>query len=164
MKSNRALVMAGYMLGLFCMIPVLETLVSIAPFSPANLDWRFGAVGRLSLNTITPLIGLGLLIVMAGWQGHRRATIALAGLSALVMIGTLALGATFAADMLAVRPRVAADLMPNFDTTSRSALVRLALTAAITGLMAWGTWTSRGQSQPRTATSEPGVLRARKGG
>lgn len=158
MRSNRGLVLSAYALGLFCMVPLLETVISVAPLSPSVMDWRFGAVGRLSQNSITPLLGLGVLIAAAQWQGHRRVTMALSAFSLLVALGALVLGTLFASDMMAVRTRVAEDLIANFDITSRSALIRLTLTTIVAGLMTWGTWTSRGKVGPRHAAPEPGVV------
>ena len=139
-KANRSLILSGYALGLFCFVPILETVLALGPPNVGNPDWRFGAVGQFSLNSITPLIGLGVLMALAGWREDGAVMRALSALALLLALLAAGAAMLFTWDMTSVRPRVMADLLGSFDKTAGVSILRLGLTVVVAGLMSWGAW------------------------
>ena len=118
----------GYLiLGIAMVLPLLDLVVSVNPFRPSTVVWRFGAVGLLSSAVGAPLLVLFFVFVLAYFSGDRKVMIlctALAALIALLMIGG---AGTFALDALQMKRRVQAAAQPRFIMASVQAMMKLAL-------------------------------------
>lgn len=90
MKYSRFLIATGYWLALLLLVlPLLERVVTLLPFSPRAIRWRLEAFGALSQSLALPLIGGVVAIGTAYLLGHRKVVRALA-ISAYLAAATLA--------------------------------------------------------------------------
>ena len=116
MKHSRFLIATGYWLALLLlMLPLLERVVTLLPFSPRAIRWRLEAFGALSQALLLPLAGGVVAIGTAYLLGHRKVVRALA-ISAFVAAALLAVLATlFGLDLLQYRRSVGAEMQHFYD-------------------------------------------------
>lgn len=116
MKHSRFLIATGYWLALLLLVlPLLERVVTLLPFSPRAIRWRLEAFGALSQSLALPLIGGVVAIGTAYLLGHRKVVRALA-ISAYLAAATLAVLTTlFALDLLQYHRSVGADMQQFYE-------------------------------------------------
>lgn len=88
---------------LFFLAPIVETILSIAPWRFGEVRWRFGAMGLVSRASLEPVLGLLLAFVM-GWYAQHRGL--LRAISIVSYLGALLLAlftGLFILDALQVR-------------------------------------------------------------
>lgn len=116
MKHSRFLIATGYWLAvLLLVLPLLERVVTLLPFSPRAIRWRLEAFGALSQSLALPLAGGVVAIGTAYLLGHRKVVRALA-VSAYVAAVALAVMTTlFALDLLQYRRSLGTEMQQFYD-------------------------------------------------
>lgn len=149
--NRRPLLMALYAVGITLILAtVLEPALRVWPLRPGDIGWRFGAVG-LAANTLAGVVfGLGWLLGVALLLGHRKVLRALAVLSLIVGVVSLAVLGFFALDYLQLRGDVRPELQGGFTRAAVQAVV-LTIASGLTSLgLGVGGWKSlRQHSRPR---------------
>ncbi|MGD2069367.1 MAG: hypothetical protein PVI57_11890, partial [Gemmatimonadota bacterium] len=91
---------------------------------------------------MTPLLGLGLALILAYVMEHRvflRTLGTLSGLSTLILLAVVVL---FALDTVQMRAQVRPEANLAFDVASVTAAVKMVLVALTTLAFAWGGWSA----------------------
>jgi hypothetical protein len=88
---------------LLILVPLADLALRASPPQFGSLQWRFGIVGLLLGNFGTILLGLGLVGLLAVFNGHRTVLRVLGYLALVLGIVTLALLAFFLLDALQMR-------------------------------------------------------------
>ena len=118
----------GYLiLGVAMVLPLLDLFVTLMPFRPATVMWRFGAVGLLSSAIGAPLLVLFLVFALAYFCGDRKIMILCAVLAALVALLMILGAGTFALDALQMKRRVQEAAQTKFLVASGQAMLKLGL-------------------------------------
>lgn len=140
---------------LLVVFPITDALLSVSPFKPGVVSWRFGAMGQLSRALMTPLLGLLLLAVISLALERWRTLRAIAVVSALsvpVLLGVMLL---FMLDALELRATVAEAVRTGFDVATAIALTKYGLAVIVATALAVGGWKagrpSRDSAAPPTA-------------
>lgn len=115
-------------------MPLVDAVAAIGTFSPTMYTWRFGAMGVLSSNIITPLFGLLLTLAVAALRQHRWVLRILAVLGFVTGAVLLAAMAMFVLDTLQMRADLPAEMSLPFLVVAGKALFAQAL--AFSGLVA----------------------------
>lgn len=141
MKHSRFLIATGYWLALLLLVlPLLERVVTLLPFSPRAIRWRLEAFGALSQLLPLPLLGGVVAVGTAYLLGHRKVVRALA-ISAFVAAVALAVMTTlFALDLLQYRRSVGAEMREFYDVAGMVYLAAFTLSIlflAWVGAVAW---------------------------
>ena len=88
---------------LFFLAPIVETVLSIAPWRFGEVRWRFGAMGLVSRASLEPVLGLLLAFVMAWYAQHRGMLRAISIVSYLGALLVALFTGLFILDALQVR-------------------------------------------------------------
>lgn len=109
------------------LLPFVELVLTVLPWTPGDLSWRYGAAGLLSRTLVTPLVGLAIFLATAATLGHRGAlrAILLVALGGVVLLS--AVSALFLFDMLEMRAMVRPDATAAFRAGAAMALLKLAV-------------------------------------
>lgn len=105
-------------------LPMMDFATSIVPVHFANLQWRFATLGLLSNFLMTPMLGLGVMIVTAAVREHRgvmRFLSILTGLTALSLVGMLVL---FALDAIQLNASMPAEQVATFRSAAAKAVAK----------------------------------------
>jgi hypothetical protein len=141
MNRNRLLMWPGYLIAAsLIFIPLLDTMISALPLRPGAVDWRFGAIGLFSRATMTPLLGLFIVLLLATYfEQHRVIRVAsiLCGVLALVIVASVIL---FGLDALQMRRQVRPEAKRTFDVASALALFKYLWTWIVLVLIAIVGW------------------------
>jgi hypothetical protein len=113
-------------------MPLLDAAAAIGTFSPTMYRWRFGAMGILSTNIITPLFGLLLALIAAYLQRNRWVLHILTGLTFLAAVVLAGMMAMFVLDGLQMRAELEPQVRPAFLLIAGKSLLSQAL--ALLGL------------------------------
>jgi hypothetical protein len=98
-----ALAGPAYFVGGLCvLVSILDYAGAVWPAAPADVQWRYGAVGLLSGFTLTPLLGSLVLLATAGLARHRGALRGVGATSMVAAIALLVLLAAFGLDAVQV--------------------------------------------------------------
>src|SRR5437762_3646353 len=130
-RTTRGLSVAAYLVGgTLMLLPLVDASLSIAPFTPGEVRWRFGAAGLMASALLLPNAGLLLLLATAIVNGHtvvRRVVgiLALAG-AVVCVLGTL----LFILDAIQTRPQVRPGMTTSFIVASVVAVMKLLIAAA----------------------------------
>ncbi len=160
MASARTVALPFYLTAIVTIFfPAVELVLTIVPWSPTVLSWRFGAVGLLARAIMTPLVGWALLFGTALYLGHRR-VLRLIGVLSVIGASTLLLFlGMFALDLLDFRGLVRPESSAAFDTSS--AVVLMKLVAASGVLFAFGVGSARAaRGIAKAAPHDPAALMA----
>jgi len=116
--------------------PALEFVLTILPLSPTVLSWRVGAVGLLARSSLTPLVGLVIILGIATllehvWVQRAVMVVGLVGAAAFLLTALL-----FALDLVQFRGDVRETAKRAYDASS--AVVVLKLLAETCVLAAFG--------------------------
>jgi hypothetical protein len=125
---------------LLVVIPVVDFVQSVGTPQPGNIQWRFATVGLLSSVLLTPMLGLGIAIVVAAFRRHLRALRLLALLSALAAIALMLLTLGFTLDVLQLRNSVPAQGESAFRGASVKAVLKHLAAAFVLGLLGVRAW------------------------
>lgn len=154
--ATPAYIVAAIML----IMPLADAAAAIGTFSPTAYRWRFGVMGILSANIITPLFAVLLALTVAWLQSHRWVIrILMAG---TLMTSVLLVAATvlFVLDGLQLRAEVPDEARRGFMLAAGKALfAQVLLLAGIVSLFIASRRASRGLgSAERTSRDRSGDL------
>ncbi|HSK21279.1 MAG TPA: hypothetical protein VK912_19140 [Longimicrobiales bacterium] len=116
MRHSRFLIATGYWLALLLLVlPLLERVVTVLPFSPRAIRWRLEAFGALSQVLLLPLLGGVVAVGTAYLLGHRKVvrTLAISAYVAAVILVVLA--TLFGLDLLQYRRSIDAEMQQFYD-------------------------------------------------
>ncbi|MDQ6633389.1 MAG: hypothetical protein M3Z10_01385 [Gemmatimonadota bacterium] len=117
-----------YLLALILIVvPLVDAAVSITPFRPRNVQWRFGAIGLFTNTLLTPGVGVMIAVVTAAVMQHVRAQRLLAILSWIGVVVLLGMLVVFGLDALQTRALVRPEMMRPFVLASTVAACKLIL-------------------------------------
>jgi hypothetical protein len=108
-------------------LPLVDAAVTVTPFHPRNVQWRFGAIGLLTNTMLTPAFGFMVAVVTAATLQHVRTQRVLAILSWIAVVVLLGLLVTFALDALQTRAMVRPEMMRPFVLASTIAACKMVL-------------------------------------
>ncbi|MFN8581720.1 MAG: hypothetical protein U0163_12180 [Gemmatimonadaceae bacterium] len=121
-------------------LPMMDFATSIVPVHFANLQWRFATLGLLSNFLMTPMLGLGVMIVTAAVREHRgtmRFFSIVSGVIALSLIGMLVL---FSLDAIQLNASMPADQVASFRSAAAKAVAKHAAGIIVLAWMSVATW------------------------
>jgi hypothetical protein len=117
-----------YLLAVILIVmPLVDAAVSITPFHPRNVQWRFGAVGLFTNTLLTPGLGFMLAVVTAAVLQHLRTQRVLAIVAWIGVVVLLGLLVMFTLDALQTRAMVRPEMMRPFILASTVAACKLVL-------------------------------------
>jgi hypothetical protein len=151
---RRMRIPAYLVFGLATPLPVLEVLANLWPFHFGLANWRFGALGTLSTMLAPSMIGLLLLIIVAGLSGDRMVMWVLSAISWLFAVLGLVISIFFVLDMLQTRAVMKPDVLHRFDFASALALARILFVTLSAALMGFQTWRHL-RGVPQTSARRP---------
>ena len=121
-------------------LPLLDFFTSVFPMSFTNIQWRFATIGLLSNFLMTPLLGMGVMIVVAAIREHlvfQRVLATVNGFVALVLIALLVL---FALDIVQLNATIPQDGLKSFQNAAFKAIVKHATTILVLTWLASAGW------------------------
>ncbi|MBV6521718.1 MAG: hypothetical protein MNPFHGCM_01862 [Gemmatimonadaceae bacterium] len=104
--------------------PLLDFVTSVLPVSPTNIQWRFATVGLLSNFLMTPMLGLGIMIVVAAVREHlvfQRVLAIVNTVAALVLIAFVAL---FVLDIVQLNASIQPEGLKEFQSAAFKAVLK----------------------------------------
>lgn len=126
---------AGLLIGL----PLVDFVTSVLPVSVSNIQWRFATVGLLSNFLMTPMIGMGILIVVAAVREHLVFQRLLATTNGLIVLLLTAVLVFFALDIVQLNAMIPPEGLKSFQNAAFKAIVKyLASILVLTWLTAAG--------------------------
>ena len=132
MTRYRRLAWPFYLTGLAIVaFPALEYVLTILPLSPSVVSWRVGAVGLLARSSLTPLVGLVIILGTATLLEHlwvQRAVMLVGMVAAAAFLLTALL---FALDLIQFRGDVREAAKRAYDASSAVVVVKLLAEACI---------------------------------
>ena len=132
MLPYRRLAWPFYLTGLAIVVfPALEFVLTILPLSPTILSWRYGAVGLLARSSLTPLVGLVIILGTATFLEHvwvQRAVtvVGLVGAAAFLLATLL-----FALDLVQFRGEVREAAKRAYDASGTVVLLKLLVESGV---------------------------------
>jgi hypothetical protein len=121
-------------------LPLLDFFTSVIPVSPSNIQWRFATVGLLSNFLMTPLLGIGMLIVVAAVRDHlvfQRVLATINGGLALLLIALLIF---FVLDVVQLNATIPPEGLKNFQNAAFKAMVKHAASILVLSWLASAGW------------------------
>ncbi len=157
MNRSHALAWPSYVVAaLLVLFPLVDSLLTVFPLRPGDVNWRFGAAGLFSRALMTPLLGLLLVFAVALLLDQRRilrVVAVVSGLLSLVLLGTLAL---FALDTLQMRAQVRPEIVPSFDVAALTAMAKYGAVIVALLMLAVPGWRNSQREKHRTRGGEAG--------
>lgn len=95
---------------LFFLLPLIELVLTVWPWRPGTLLWRFGSFGLLVQTLMLPTFGMFIALLTASILGHRRFQLVLSVFVLLFVVGLLASTGLFLLDGLQTRASARPDL------------------------------------------------------
>ena len=131
MQRHRSLIAAAYVVGIaLVVVPFADAAITVLPFRPDDVRWRFGVIGVLANALLIPDAGLLLLLTTAILAGHTRARTVLGVLAVIGVVGCVAAIGLFSLDAVQTRAVVRPGMGVPFAVASVSAVVKLLLATA----------------------------------
>ncbi len=124
-EGVEALVAPLYFVALLLVLtPVMDFATSVLPLRVSNIEWRFASVGLLSGFLLTPVLGIVLAILIAGWSGHEKfqRVIAIVNLASVAVFALLLV--FFLLDILQLRSAVQAEAKTAFEGAAIKAVAK----------------------------------------
>jgi hypothetical protein len=106
MKLKSLIVPAYLTAALLVIVPFGDSLLSIHPFRPSLVLWRFGAAGILTTSLLTPLLGLLLATGVAAASDHRKMLLSISTICVMASVCLMAALALFTLDAIQVRAQI----------------------------------------------------------
>lgn len=137
-------------------IPFLDFATSILPLSPTDIRWRFTTTALFAGFLFTPLLAIGLVILLATLTGDRVVLRVLAIFNLVVATVLLGLLALFLLDVVQLRHDTVGELERQpFDMSALRALVKYGFTITVlTALGVIGFKVSRAKKSSRDSRRE----------
>ena len=133
--------------------PAVDVLTQVWPLQPGSMVWRYGFLGFLGNNLLTPLLGLTLAGVAAMLAESRLALRLLSWTALAAGVGLLALLAFFSLDVLQLRASVAPEARPAFQVGAAIAAGKYVVAVLGYGLLGRAAW----RSLPKQVRAAPPV-------
>jgi hypothetical protein len=121
-------------------LPLLDFVTSVLPPSFSNIQWRFTTVGLLSNFLMTPLLGMGIMIVVAAIREHfvfQRVLATINGIAAVLLIALLVL---FVLDIVQLTGSIPPDGLKIFQNAAFKAIVKHTMTILVLTWLATAGW------------------------
>ncbi len=148
----KSLRVPGYLLlGIASVLPMLDLLVSVMPFRPSTVVWRFGAVGLFSSAIGAPLLILFFIYVLAQFAGDRKVKLLVGVIAALITVSLVAAAGAFVLDALQMRQRIQPAAQVKFMTASIQAVLKIALEGLAALVLAISVFRSSRESRSASA-------------
>jgi hypothetical protein len=109
---------------LLVVTPALDYLTNITPMLFGSVDWRYGVVGLLSGFLLTPLLGMALAALVAGYTASRRARVTVGTINLIFGLGLIMLTPLFALDFLQLRASIPAADLRMYEVGGIKALIK----------------------------------------
>ena len=110
-------------------LPLLELVLSLLPFRPDAVTWRFAAEGILSSAVAAPMLALLLIFAIGLATDDRIAVLAVALLAAILAVILIGGAGSFILDALEMRRRVNSAQLSRFTSATALATFKLVLQA-----------------------------------
>jgi hypothetical protein len=154
----------GYLLAtLLVVLPLLDLLANIWPWSPGEVSWRYGSFTLLSGFLLTPLMGLALAVGVAVAAGDPRVARILGAVGLASAILLLAGAVIFALDVVSIGATVPPEASTTFTIGAGKALLKCTVMAAALAWIGAMGWASGGRSwdlaDPRRSDESPVIGR-----
>lgn len=132
----RPLRLPGYsFLALTILLQTADFFITVAPFRPTAVMWRFSALGTASGSIGNALLLILLLYVFALLLQDSPALATVTGLTAFLALILFLSGAAFALDALQLRSRVDPQVVKRFDIAAAEAIIKFVAQGVIAALM-----------------------------
>ncbi len=167
MNRYRHLALPAYLVAAgLILIPFFDASMSVWPWRPGIVQWRFGALGLMSNALMIPAVGMLIILAIALLFGHGRTLRVFGALCTLAALVTGVSIFVFALDAVQTRVNVAESGRLSYTVASITAVGKLLLaTLTLVGFAIAGLCAPRdkikttssplvgGQSQKRDATT-----------
>ncbi len=155
MDRFRPFALPGYLiLAMMVVFPLLDSALTVWPFRPSEVSWRFGAAGIMTRGLMAPLFGLILIYGLTLIYEHRLAQRAISIISGVAVLVLMAVSVLFVLDMLQMRAMVQPHMKTAFDVASLVALIKTGVVIVIGSVLAFAAFrSSRGTGPARRAES-----------
>ncbi|HET8656861.1 MAG TPA: hypothetical protein VFL93_15160 [Longimicrobiaceae bacterium] len=153
-----------YLALLLILTPLLDLFSNAWPIQAGTMMWRFGFLGLLGNNLLTPFLGLVLAAVAAATLEQPRVLKTVAVVNFILCVVVIAAIVLFALDALQLHKNVNPQVLERFETGSAIAMVKYVLALigfAILGrsaLKAAGKRGEHGRSRQKKESPEAGLL------
>jgi hypothetical protein len=155
----RVLAPAGYMLAMLLVVfPLSEVATSSWPVRALDPGWRYGALGFLSRALMTPMLGLGLAVMLAVTGRNDRFAFFITVLSFVSAVLLLAVASIMALDAQQVSYLLQEDLRPAFAATTVHALAKFGWASITMLLLGLGLTKLRKKQEERRSDESAGVV------
>lgn len=159
LEGPEALIPPLYLVAaLLVFTPALDFLTSVLPFRVGNIEWRFASVGLLSGFLLTPILGIALAMMVAGWAGHARfqRVLAIVNLSTLALF--LVVMVMFLLDIVQLRSVVQAEAKSAFEGAAIKAVVKYVSVMVAFGYLGIRGWSASRWSDPAPRKAQAAVI------
>lgn len=151
-RTLQAFSPAAFLLALMLIVfPISEVVVSAWPARPAELAWRFGAMGYLSRALMTPMLGLGIAVFWASFSRNRTLLLSLTVLALLSALFLMVIAVLFILDSVQLRGQLEAELQAPYAVTTIQALVKFGFASVTMLLLAFGLHRNRRLLKPTSS-------------
>jgi len=139
--AARSLALAGYPIALLLIVvPMLNALPQLVPASIGSAEWRYGAVGIVVGNVVTPILGLSIASA-AALVARQRVVLKVISLAFLVLaLGLVLGGIAFLAGVGAVAAHIGENMAAAFRAATARTVVIGLLAAVASGWLGVGGW------------------------
>lgn len=154
--SPAALGIAGiyFLLFLLFLWPATDYLTTVWAPRLGEVEWRYGAIGLLTAHLLTPVLAMGLAMVVAFALRHRTT---LKALSVLSLVGALILivaMAFFALDVMQLRNVRPPESLPSFQAGALIAELKHFTAFIALTLLGLGGWSTAGRLRDANEAAE----------
>lgn len=128
MQNYRQIAPGAYLVAfLLFAIPFFDAMMSVAPWSWGNAQWRFGAIGLMSNALMLPASGALIAVVTAVVFGHMKTQRSL-GMVAWMLVALVFVSAgMFALDAVQTKSQIRPEMMLSYRVGTLTATVKLVL-------------------------------------
>lgn len=121
-------------------LPLLDFVTSVLPVFFVNTQWRYTTVGLFSNFLLTPLLGVGVMIAVAGIREHLVFQRVLATINGIVAVLLIALLVRFVLDIVTLTATIPPDGLKSFQNAAFKAIVKLAMTILVLTWLSTAGW------------------------
>jgi hypothetical protein len=150
----RSLRAPGYfILAMAVVFPLVELVLSVSPWHPTAVMWRFGVMGLAASAAGTPLTALFFIYALALLAGDRNVVRVVCAVAAVIAV-VLILGAGgFVLDVLQMKARVKPEALRQFKYASAQALIKQLFWGVAAGVLAISAFRTVRKTRTQTVRS-----------
>ncbi len=153
--SALGVVGAYFFLFLLVFWPAVDFLTTVWSPRLGSVEWRYGAVGLMAAYLTTPILGIGLAMVLAYALRHTRTLLFLSVISLLGALFLIPAMGSFALDVLQLRNARPPEALPSFQAGALIAEMKHLTAFVALSLFCLGGWKTAGDLSKRAQASEP---------